>query len=384
MRFFKQNYNNLLYDRVVIERVGEGMHKKIMIVLVFSFQGLFSMDGFKRGLYEIQKAMDPGLETTLCRRSLDDGRPSVRVAREYEFRGDYPLWVGHGSINWDEKNKVNVDLLKSAEKDQTGVAMGCLADSFVQRFENNEMDYKGLYAFLRHHRLLRLMKAPTREGNPTLLAALAQRKQSADGASIWKGKMFSTVVTEGSASDLQFVLDRSDSVDHSTRSGVTPLMTAVCLLDTCSDGEQKLRAILRKNPDVNAQTQERHTALAYAGRYAGTEYEWVLAELMQRGADPSVTPRSGMGAVWYVAGRSAEWLSIMLAMGAYTGPDVMYKRTPLWKAAAAGSKKEVQLLLDLGHAQNEGDAYGHTPSTIAQYYGHDDIARMIKDRSRIS
>lgn len=352
----------------------------VMVVLcMMMFQNIVGMDKFKRFVFDIQRTCNPDLEGELLERSLEDGAPAVRIARYYSLRGDCPFFVGHGSCDWDARNKINAQLLEAAHDDATGVAMSCLATSLMQHVATEHVDYKMLHDFLVRHRLQHLMKPPVRNGKATLLSAVVQKKAQQSEEDRKKGALLSYIVRYGTIDELRYVLEKGVDPNEVSPDGLSPLMAATHRIANDEQGPAKFKMLLAYGADVNFVTPHRHTPLVDAAHYAGTDHEWVIGELLERGADPKVTPVHGRGVAWHVAGKSDAWLSIVMAMGAYAGPDTFYKRTPAWQAARHGATQHVKMLHDLGCSVDESDAFRQTPLQAAQRQGHAQTAALIEE-----
>ena len=138
-----------------------------------------------------------------------------------------------------------------------------------------------------------------------------------------------------------------------------------------------VRALLAEGARVNAPRGDGMTALHWAAVHGNGE---VVQMLLDAGADIEVATRLGAHRPLHVAGREGhgEVVHMLLVAGADAGARTETGATPLHFAAAAGSVRAVQTLIDHGSPVNAAEPqWGQTPILFAAARGRTEAVRAL-------
>jgi len=133
----------------------------------------------------------------------------------------------------------------------------------------------------------------------------------------------------------------------------------------------RVRILLDKGADVNAQDREGQTAVSLA---ATARHSEVARQLKKRGAILTLID----------AVRVADMEQVQLLLK--QGHDPRAKeadggRTALAEAALTGKLELVKLLLERGAEINTTDCAGYTPISLAALRGHLDVVKLLGERT---
>ena len=133
-------------------------------------------------------------------------------------------------------------------------------------------------------------------------------------------------------------------------------------------------ALLEQGADPNRADDAGVDAVAWAAASGGA----FLDEALRHGGKAGATPGGVMGPVHLAAGVGrVESLQMLADAGADLNVADGQGLTPLAYAAAGGSREAVEWLLD--HGATVADPEVASPLTLAELYGHDEIASLLRE-----
>ncbi len=162
------------------------------------------------------------------------------------------------------------------------------------------------------------------------------------------------------------------------RRGRTPLWRAVWKL------KQAMTKLLISDSrtDVDIKNSSGWPPLVWASRRG---HDTIVADLLERGADPNATDPDGCSPIWWAASRSSNGADAAFTkLVNLTSVDANLKdsngRTPLIMACMRGNQTAVKLLLARGVDRDAEDEQGMTALRWATQKQHWDIAHMLEER----
>ena len=173
---------------------------------------------------------------------------------------------------------------------------------------------------------------------------------------------------DGDAEAVARLVQAGADVNAAGEDGITPLMWA--LLRESLAG---FTALLEQGADPNRADDAGVDAVTWA---AAADEAYLTAAL-KHGGDPHAVPGGTMGPVHLAAGVGrVESLQMLADAGADLNVADGQGLTPLAYAAAGGSREAVEWLLD--HGASVADPEVASPLTLAELYGHDEIASLLR------
>jgi ankyrin repeat protein len=150
----------------------------------------------------------------------------------------------------------------------------------------------------------------------------------------------------------------------------------LALVEAVRNGDREtVRALLRKQPDVNAAEADGTTALHWASYADDLE----LADLLIRaGARANAANDLGVTPLWTASlNGSTAMVRRLLEAGADTNAALLLGETPVMVAARAGNPDVVELLLARGANPNARAARGQTALMWAVAQQHHDVVKVL-------
>ena len=136
-----------------------------------------------------------------------------------------------------------------------------------------------------------------------------------------------------------------------------------------------IRALYPERPDVDDATDHGKTALMAA---AAAGDAGLVAELLERGADPAATNRLGGSVLMYaIGGRDRTTIRLVLETGVPLDGQASNGWGAVMMAAARNDAETIALLGERGADPNAQDIYGWTPLMRAVYLGNAAAAEAL-------
>jgi len=186
--------------------------------------------------------------------------------------------------------------------------------------------------------------------------------------------IFSKIMTMSSYSN---EVDIAGNVDARDIFSWTPLHYAAVRGD-----EEVVTKLLNANADPNATDMAEWTPLHYAFvSIDDKKPESIVSPLLQRGADPEMRGRDGIGPLHCAAKQgSAQAITAIIQAGASVDIQDNSRKTPLHWAAYTGHIDAINILLRKGAYGEARDDYGRTALHLAAVAGKDKAVKLLKDK----
>ena len=173
---------------------------------------------------------------------------------------------------------------------------------------------------------------------------------------------------DGDVEEVARLAQAGADVNAAGEDGITPLMWALS-----RESLAGFTALLEQGADPNRADDAGVDAVAWAAAVGGP----FLDEALKHGGEAGATPGGVMGPAHFAAGVGrVESLQKLADAGADLNVADGQRLTPLAYAAAGGSREAVEWLLD--HGATVADPEVASPLTLAELYGHDEIASLLR------
>lgn len=222
--------------------------------------------------------------------------------------------------------------------------------------------------------LLQALPVTAKPAAPLDLATMEQANQPAAQPAAQPAEWIG-VVLNGTAAELQRLLDAKLSPNAKTAAGTTALMLAA--RDT-----EKVKLLLARGAQVNARAATGITALMVAARYKGNTD--VVRLLLQHGAKPNVdveVRNNGSAFFYAVMAGDTQMAQVLMAAGASPNQKMkllgQFENTPLLVALGNGDVAMTEFLLSKGANPNEADADNISPLQWATLANHADVMQVL-------